>query len=55
MSKCGDMKMGEVYACEDCGLELEVVRECCGEAEGSTCDCEPCAITCCGKELTKKS
>jgi len=49
------MKLGEVYICEECGLELEVVKECCENGvEQETCKCEPCAITCCDKELIKK-
>jgi len=55
MSKCHEMKLGEVYICEECGLELEVVKECCENGvEQETCKCEPCAITCCDKELIKK-
>ncbi len=50
------MKLREVYVCEDCGLELEVVKECCDEeTEGAACGCAPCAITCCDKELAKNS
>jgi len=56
MSKCSDMKLDEVYVCEDCGLELAVVKECGDEeTENATCECTPCAITCCEKELVKKS
>ncbi|MCE5199583.1 MAG: hypothetical protein ABFD54_06640 [Armatimonadota bacterium] len=56
MSKCSDMKLGEVYICEDCGLELEVVKECGNEmTEGTTCESQPCTLACCNKELVKKS
>ena len=55
MAGCHEMKMDEVYVCEDCGMELKVVKECCeDETEQQTCQCEPCVISCCGKELAKK-
>ncbi len=28
MASCHEMKMGQVYVCEGCGLELQVVKEC---------------------------
>ena len=28
MSNCYKMKKGEVYVCEDCGLKLQVIKEC---------------------------
>lgn len=28
MVSCGEMKVGEVYVCKDCGLELEVKKSC---------------------------
>ena len=50
MSECHEMKNGEIYVCEDCGLELQVVKTC---AETNACSCsEP--ITCCGKPLALK-
>ncbi len=52
MANCSEMKTGDVYACQLCGLELEVVK---------TCSCEPggeggCTVPlqCCGQEMTKK-
>jgi predicted SprT family Zn-dependent metalloprotease len=27
MAHCHDMKVGEVYVCQDCGLELEMVKK----------------------------
>ena len=57
MVSCADMKKGEVYACEVCGLELEVKAECncpdiddCNPAEGHAC----CEFECCGKPMAKK-
>jgi predicted SprT family Zn-dependent metalloprotease len=28
MTNCHEMKKGEVYVCSECGLELQVVKEC---------------------------
>ncbi|MGA1795904.1 MAG: hypothetical protein ACMUIL_08585 [bacterium] len=59
MSSCHDMRMGEIYMCEDCGLEIKVVKECMdvGTPE-EECTCHDaggtCAIECCGKPLVKK-
>jgi hypothetical protein len=60
MPGCHDMKKGEVYYCEECGLELKVMKECREASEGAeTCGCHAesgtcCEITCCDKPLTKK-
>ena len=57
MVSCGDMKKGEVYTCDVCGLELEVKKECncpdvddCHLHHGDTC----CEFECCGKPMHKK-
>lgn len=59
MPNCHEMKNGEVYVCEDCGLELQVLKECKDAGTpAESCDChttaDPCSMSCCGKELTKK-
>lgn len=59
MPNCHEMKKGEVYVCEDCGLELRVIKECKEAGTGiDECAChtisEPCNILCCGKEFVKK-
>jgi hypothetical protein len=50
------MKVGEVYVCEECGLELQVVKACeehhKGEAE---CACAVEGFACCGGPLKLKS
>lgn len=33
----------EVVACESCGAMMEMLKD---------CPCEPCSITCCGKDVT---
>ncbi|EGS31699.1 hypothetical protein [Urinicoccus massiliensis] len=53
---CGEMKKGDVYKCQDCGFEIEVINECdCDKDEA----CQPgqdhcCEFTCCGKEMVRK-
>ncbi len=59
MASCHDMRKGEVYVCEDCGLELQVVKECRDAGTpADECGCHttagPCTFSCCGKELVKK-
>ena len=59
MPSCHDMKKGEIYVCKDCGLELQVVRECKdagSPAEDCACHAEgnPCTFSCCGGDLVKK-
>ena len=56
MANCSTMKKGEVYVCANCGLELQVVRECdedkCPSRKGEQAG--GCTFTCCGEELVKK-
>jgi hypothetical protein len=57
MASCHDMKLGQIYVCGDCGLELQVVQECneCGESV-EDCACgEPCTFECCGETLKLKT
>jgi predicted nucleic acid-binding Zn ribbon protein len=60
-TNCHEMKTGQTYVCDACGLELEVVKECrdagtpadeCGCHEGA--DAEPCVFSCCGQSLRLK-
>jgi hypothetical protein len=44
-----DMKKGQVYVCEGCGLELQVKKGCTGCTK-----CDPCAFVCCGREMKLK-
>ena len=56
MTNCHEMKLGQVYVCEECGLELKVVKECeeCGTS-ADECGCEePCTFSCCGETLKLK-
>ena len=59
MSGCHDLRKDEILVCEDCGMELKVIRECKdvgAPAEECACHTEenPCSIECCGKPLVKK-
>lgn len=57
MTSCHDMKLGQVYVCEACGLELQVIHECaeCGESV-EECGCqEHCTFECCGEPLELKA
>lgn len=57
MKTCGEMKVGQVYACEHCGFEIEVKHECDCHT-GS--DCQPneahpcCEFACCGESMKLK-
>ena len=56
MISCHDMKKGDVFMCEECGLELQVLSECRdAESPPDSCGCATdCSFECCGKPLTKK-
>jgi len=57
MAQCHEMKKGEIYACPECGIALQVVEEC-KDISKDTCGCDisdlECAFSCCGQELVKK-
>ena len=59
MPNCHDMRKGEIYVCEGCGLELQVINECKEVGTpASECGChtsdEIPDFTCCEKPLVKK-
>lgn len=59
MVQCHEMKKGDIYVCQDCGIELQVVKDCKdAETMAEVCGCKdssmPCTFSCCGKELVKK-
>ena len=60
MTSCRDMKLGDLYVCEGCGIELQVVKECKDHGTAvDDCAChddnDPCSFSCCGASLIKKS
>ncbi len=59
MASCHDMKQGDIYYCKDCGIELQVVKECKNtDIPAEQCAChaegESCSFSCCGSDLVKK-
>jgi hypothetical protein len=55
MINCHEMKKGQIYVCEECGLELQVIQECkeCGTPADS-CKHEECRFVCCDNSLKLK-
>ena len=52
MADCAEMKKGDIYRCEKCGLELKVTRTCsCTSGEEASC---ASPLQCCGKDMIKK-
>lgn len=53
MANCSEMKEGEIYVCEKCGLELRVHKTCkCGAAGTDKCSVP---LQCCGQAMVKKT
>lgn len=52
MANCSEMKEGEVFLCEKCGLELRVDKPCRCDAHGGGCTVP---LQCCGQEMIKKT
>lgn len=57
MASCNEMKKGDVFHCETCGLEFEVKAECncpdideCAPEAGHDC----CEFECCGQAMVRK-
>jgi hypothetical protein len=53
MANCSEMKEGEVFICEKCGLELRVVTPCSCDINGTGKCTVP--LQCCGQEMIKKT
>ena len=56
MASCDTMKKGEIYRCEDCGLEIQVIKECedAKQCADGSCGSES-TFSCCGGDLVKKT
>jgi hypothetical protein len=57
MASCHEMRLGQIYVCESCGLALKVVKECkeVGTPE-EECSCElHGGFECCGEPLKFKT
>ncbi len=59
MPTCHEMKKGDIFVCESCGLKIQVIQEC-NEAASSAEDCccapagDTCTFYCCGQELVRQ-
>ena len=51
---CHDMKKGEIYMCETCGIELQVLKEGKESLKPGEKDSKHPGFECCGKPLTLK-
>ena len=52
MANCAQMEKGDVYVCEKCGLELQVIKTCaCIVGEQVSCNVP---LQCCGQDMKKK-
>ncbi len=55
MARCDEMREGEIYVCERCGLEIEVVEECSHEdGEDAEEVCRVDEFICCGEPMALK-
>jgi len=61
MPTCREMKKGDTYFCDDCGLEIQVTNQSSyAAAAGSTAcgsyttDAPSVNLKCCGADMTKK-
>ena len=59
MASCHEMKEGQIYVCEDCGIELKVIKECKNsDKPAADCGChgdeESGGFFCCGKGIKLK-
>jgi hypothetical protein len=50
---CADLKLNQVWACEDCGLEVKILKECGPTAGAKACEPNFC-LACCDKPLKLK-
>ena len=52
MTSCSEMKKGQIYVCPDCGVELQVIKEC---SDTDHCGPAQCKLVCCDEEMQLKS
>ena len=53
MANCAEMKKGDLFVCEVCGLELQVFKTCrCSAGVEVSCSVP---LQCCGQDMVKKS
>ena len=52
MVHCHDIKLGQVYVCEECGLELKVEKSCTADGDHPKgLPCTECVHMCCSKDM----
>jgi len=52
MANCAEMKKGDIFVCNTCGLELQVVNPCtCGSESG---EASTVPLKCCNQDMIKK-
>jgi hypothetical protein len=52
MANCSEMKAGDMYKCEKCGLELQVTKACtCEPGQSGSCEVP---LRCCEQDMVKK-
>ena len=52
MVHCHDMRAGQVYVCEECGLELQVAKNCTENGKHlKGVSCTRCTFVCCNKDM----
>jgi len=56
MVHCHDMKLGQVYFCEECGLELKVEKSCTADSKHpEDVSCSRCVHVCCDNDMKLKA
>lgn len=52
MANCCEMKVGDLFVCDKCGLELRVAKPCaCKPGAEDSCTVP---LKCCGQDMVKK-
>jgi hypothetical protein len=54
MARCDEMREGDVFVCERCGLEIEVIEECSHDDEDADETGRVEEFVCCGEPMSLK-
>jgi hypothetical protein len=52
MANCSEMKKGDVFVCDSCGLELKVTKGCTCDIDDEDACSAP--LQCCGEDMVEK-
>ena len=56
MVHCHDMKIGKIYVCRECGLELKVEKNCSTDDKlPKGVPCVRCTHVCCDKDMVLRT